>query len=35
MSDKKPEVRIDKNKHGIRRETTYPQKSSKGSRKDK
>ena len=35
--DKKPETRIviDVNKNGIRRETTYPQKPSKGSRKDK
>jgi hypothetical protein len=34
---KKPETRtvIDKNKHGIRRETTYPQKPSKPYRRDK
>ncbi len=37
MSDKKPDTKIviDVNKNGIRRETTYPKKPSKGSRRDK
>lgn len=36
MANEKPVVKrivVDKNKNGIRRETTYPQKPSKGSRR--
>lgn len=38
MANEKPVVKrivVDKNKNGIRRETTYPQKPSKGSRRPK